>query len=176
MFLVRFRDAPDAGLREAQLGAVLSPLPLHTDARPEDLVRIARDDDALLVLGLLLGVLVLVMLAHTVATASRRARHNHATLRALGYSRHQSRMTVVWQSLTLGALALAIGLPVGIIAGRWLWAEYARGLGIEADVFLPLLPAVVAIAGTAVIAVIASIPSEWYVTRTDVAATLRTGR
>jgi hypothetical protein len=176
MFLVRFRDGRDARMREAQLGAVLSPLPLHTDARPEDLVRIARDDDAVLVLGLLLGVLALVMLAHTVGTASRRARHNHATLRALGYSRRQSRLTVVWHSLTLGGLALAIGLPLGVVAGRLLWASYARGLGVASDVFFPFVTAGLVVAGTTIIAVLASIPSELYVTRTNVAATLRTGR
>ncbi len=174
-FLIAFRGSPDKAARVAQLRDVLSPLPSHVDARPEDLVNLSRDDTLLIALGLVLGLLALAMLAHTVVTAARQGRHNHATLRALGYSRSQSGLTVLWQSLALAMGALALGLPLGLLAGRQIWTVYATGLGVATDAFVPLAPIVISLVGTAVVAVLAAVPSSWYVLRSNLADTLRGG-
>ncbi len=174
-FLVGFRGSHDSAARVALLRDVLSPIPSHVDARPEDLVNLSRDDGLLIALGLLLGVLALAMLAHTVVTAARQGRHNHATLRALGYSRRQSGVTVLWQSLTLATGALALGLPLGLLAGRQVWRGYATGLGVARDAFVPLPPILLAVVGTVAVAFLAAIPSSWYVIRTKLAVTLRSG-
>jgi ABC-type antimicrobial peptide transport system permease subunit len=153
----------------------LSPLPSHVDARPEDLVNLSRDDGMLIALGLLLGALALAMLAHTVVTAARQGRHNHATLRALGYVRRQSGLTVLWQSLTLAMGALALGLPLGLLAGRRIWSAYATGLGVAKDAFVPLPPILLALVGAVAVAFLAAVPSSLYVIRTNLARTLRSG-
>ncbi len=81
----------------------------------------------------------------------------------------------MWQSLTLGMGALLIGLPLGLIAGRVVWTQYANGLGVEPAAFLPLPPILLALAGTFVVALLAAAPSSWFVTRANLAATLRSG-
>jgi hypothetical protein len=53
-------------------------------------------------------------------------------------------------------LALAVAVPVGALAGRWLWLWTARWLGIADDLSLPILPilavTVAALAGATAIA------------------------
>jgi ABC-type lipoprotein release transport system permease subunit len=173
-FYIRFGDAADAQQRADQLTRVLAPLPSRDDARPEDLVNLARGDGLIFALGALVAVLALAMLVHTVVTAVRGGRRSHATLRALGYSRRQSRSTVLWQTITLATLAFVVGVPVGLIAGRFAWVAFAHRLGVETDPFVPLGNLLIVGAGMAVVALLAAIPPAWLVTRGDVAHTLQT--
>jgi ABC-type lipoprotein release transport system permease subunit len=172
-FYVWYQGAPDAAARAARLSEVLSPLPSKTDALPEDLVNLSRSDASLALLGVMLGFLALTMLVHTLMTGARNGRRNHATLRALGYSRGQSRITVLWHSLTLAAASLLVGLPLGLVAGRFVWGAYANRLGILADPFFPMEAIVAGAAGVLVVGVLASIPPGWFVNHTDVPTTLR---
>jgi ABC-type antimicrobial peptide transport system permease subunit len=152
----------------------MAPLPSRDDASPEDLVNLARGDGLIFALGALVAVLALAMLVHTVVTAVRGGRRSHATLRALGYSRRQSRSTVLWQTITLATLAFVVGVPVGLIAGRFVWVAFAHRLGVETDPFVPLGNLLIVGAGMAVVALLAAIPPAWLVTRGDVAHTLQT--
>jgi hypothetical protein len=93
----------------------------------------------------------------------------------LGYSRRQSGVTVLWQSLTLATGALALGLPLGLLAGRQVWSGYATGLGVASDAFVPFPPILLAVVGTVAVAFLAAIPSSWYVIRSHLAGTLRSG-
>jgi putative ABC transport system permease protein len=170
-FYLRF-SGRDAVARQDDVAAILNPLPAHTDARPEDLVNLARGDGLLLVLGGLLGLLALAMLVHTVVTAVRSARRSHAVLRALGYSRRQSEATVLWQSLALAVAALGVGLPAGLVVGRWVWIAYANHLGMPSDPYVPSISVVLALVGTTVVALLAAAAPGWIVARTNVARTL----
>jgi ABC-type lipoprotein release transport system permease subunit len=71
------------------------------------------------------------------ATSVSRKRRELALLRALGFTPNQVRATVGWHASTIAALALVVGIPVGVLAGRWLWHERTSSLGIE---FLPRTP------------------------------------
>jgi ABC-type lipoprotein release transport system permease subunit len=173
LFYIRFGGAADPQERAEQMTRVLAPLPSRDDARPEDLVNLARGDGLLVALGALVGLLALAMLVHTVVTAVRGGRRSHATLRALGFSRNQSRMTVLWQTITLAAAAFAVGLPAGLIAGRVVWTAFADSLGLAADSFIPPATVLVTAVGMLVVALLAAIPPAWLVTRGDVARTLQ---
>jgi ABC-type lipoprotein release transport system permease subunit len=173
LFYIKFGEAADPRERAEQMTRVLAPLPSRDDARPEDLVNLARGDGLIVALGALVGLLALAMLVHTVVTAVRGGRRSHATLRALGFSRRQSRMTVLWQTLTLAVLAFVIGLPAGLIAGRFVWVAFAHSLGLESDPFIPDGTVFVTAAGMAVVALLAAVPPAWLVTRGDVAQTLQ---
>jgi hypothetical protein len=116
LFYISLRG-PDAGQRAEKLAMVMAPLPSHFDARPEDLVNLSRGGGLLIALAVLLTVLAFAMLLHTVVTSVRSTRRNHATLRALGYSRGQSRLTILWQTLVLAVAALLVGVPVGLALG-----------------------------------------------------------
>jgi predicted lysophospholipase L1 biosynthesis ABC-type transport system permease subunit len=51
-------------------------------------------------------------------------------LRAVGFVRRQVRAAVAWQSATLMAVSLAVGIPVGMICGRQIWLLLTRQLGV----------------------------------------------
>ena len=48
---------------------------------------------------------------------------------------------VSWQASALAVAALLVGLPLGVVAGRWSWALFAGSVGVagQADVPVPLV-------------------------------------
>lgn len=72
-------------------------------------------------LAAFLVLLGLGALGHVLATAVRRRRHDLAVLRALGFRPLQVAACVAWQAVTVSVVALLIGIPLGIAAGRWAW-------------------------------------------------------
>ncbi len=85
----------------------------------------------------LLGTLVVVLLAAAVANALvvavRRRRRDLAVLRTLGLTTGQVTRTVVWQASTVGVVAVVVGVPLGVIVGRWTWTLLTEHLGIVPD-------------------------------------------
>jgi predicted lysophospholipase L1 biosynthesis ABC-type transport system permease subunit len=87
--------------------------------------------------------------------SARRRRHDFAIFKALGMCRRQINFITAWQASTVTGLALLAGLPLGVAAGRWSWALFARDLGIPVMSITPIrpvlltVPAVILIANTA---------------------------
>jgi hypothetical protein len=82
-------------------------------------------------------------------------------------------LTVVWQASTLVALALAIGIPVGVAAGRWIWLVVAEQIGVVPEPVLPAaLLALLAAATVLVANLVAAVPA-WMAARTRPATVLR---
>ena len=81
-------------------------------------------------LGILLGVLGLATITHLLITSVRRRRRDLAVLRTIGFTRRQVRATVAWQAVTLTVVALAIGIPIGVISGRYAWLAFTRQIGV----------------------------------------------
>ena len=86
--------------------------------------------------------------------SGRRRRRDFAILKALGLLRRQVSSITAWQVSILTGLALLAGLPLGVAAGRWTWALFARDLGVPAGAITPvplvllMVPAVILIANT----------------------------
>jgi hypothetical protein len=120
--------------------------------RPNGVTNYTRIDGTPEVLAALLAVLGVAVLGQLVVVSSRRRRHDFAVLKALGLLRRQVSQVTAWQVSTLAGLALLIGLPLGVAAGRWSWQLFAAGLGVPADASLPvsllliMVPAVLIIA------------------------------
>ena len=65
-------------------------------------------------------------------------------LKALGFGHGQVGTAVVVQALCLALLGIVVGLPLGLIAGRWAWIAAARAIGVvTTPVISILVPAVV---------------------------------
>ncbi len=92
-----------------------------------------------LALALALGVAALVSLSAAVAASARRRRRELAVLQALGLTRVQLRSIIVWQTLTMLLVAAVVGLPLGIVAGRWAWSGFATSLGVVPVTVVPLI-------------------------------------
>jgi hypothetical protein len=62
-------------------------------------------------------------------------------------------------AVTVAAVALAVGIPVGLLCGRQAWRFFARQLGISDVTRVPVLSFVLlAAAGLALAVAIASVP------------------
>ena len=66
--------------------------------------------------------------------------------------RGQVSATVAWQATALGVISLVIGLPIGVVAGRWGWNVFADHLGVVPDAVVPALTVLLAIPATIVVA------------------------
>jgi ABC-type lipoprotein release transport system permease subunit len=95
---------------------------------------------------------------HLFVTTVRRRRRDLAVLKAVGYTRGQVAGTVVAQASILAGLALLVGIPLGVVAGRWFWFVTANWLGIAQQVALPLAMlaavAIVSLVGTNLVALV----------------------
>jgi ABC-type lipoprotein release transport system permease subunit len=107
--------------------------------RPSDILAYDRVRSTPLVLALVLALLASATVAHALISAVRRRRRDLALLATLGLTRRQISSTVAWQSTTVGVLALVIGVPLGIIGGRWAWGLLADDLGTLSEPRVPIL-------------------------------------
>jgi hypothetical protein len=136
-FLIRL--APDTD-RSAAVRAVRRIFPSSTTPpiEPTDLTNL-RDIRLLpLALGALVTLLGLGTVGHALLSAVRRRRRDLAVLNAIGFTSRDTRAAIRYQALTFAAVAVLIGVPVGIAGGRSSWAVAAHQLGI---VNRPVVPA-----------------------------------
>jgi ABC-type antimicrobial peptide transport system permease subunit len=104
----------------------------------------------------------------------RRRRHELAVLRALGFTKANSRASLRWQVATLSFLAAAVSVPLGILVTRVLWRliTQANGLAMGPDLPAATIALIAGLAFALPIALIA-LPAALEV-RHRAATTLRT--
>ena len=146
---------------------------LLTAQRPADIRNYAAIEATPLALAALLGLLAIASIAHVLLTSIRRRRRELAVLMSLGFTRRQVSAAVAWQSVTLAAVAIAIGLPVGIAAGRWIWMVFSTHLNAVSSVHVPLVPTLLMIPGALLIAILLAVGPAWSTRRLHPAAVLR---
>ena len=145
-----------------------------TAQRPADVSNYARIKSTPLALAGVLAVLALATVIQYLVTSIRRRRRDLAVLRTLGFVRRQVSAAVAWQASIVVALALLVGLPLGVAAGRWVWLVFAARLGVAPEPQIPLLAVLVSIPVTLVIAnAVAAVPG-WMAGRLRPAPVLRT--
>jgi hypothetical protein len=112
-------------------------------------------------LAALLAVLGVATLGHLLVTSVRRRRRDLAVLKAVGFVRGQVSATVAWQATTLATLAVLIGVPLGVAAGRWAWLLVNRGLGTPAGPVMPTLAVLAVVLATVLGAnLVAALPAR----------------
>jgi putative ABC transport system permease protein len=97
-------------------------------------------------------------LAHVLATTLGRRRHELATLRSLGLTPRQTVGCIVWQAVTIAAVGLALGVPLGLIAGRAAWWAVANPIGVRTDFSRPVTGVIAVCAGALIAATLLAIP------------------
>src|SRR5205814_9517372 len=144
-FLLRYRPGTDLHLAAAQVNraAIRNHCPpglclVQTDQRPSDIENFTEVRDTPLILGAVLALLAVGTLAHVLLTGVRRRRRDLAVLKTLGLLRSQLLRVVSWQAAALAAAALLVGLPLGLLAGRWAWALFAGSVGVAGTAEIPL--------------------------------------
>jgi ABC-type antimicrobial peptide transport system permease subunit len=107
--------------------------------RPNDVLSYNHLDRTPLILAAVLVLLALGSAIHLLVTGVRSRRRDIAMLKTIGVTSGQARVAVLVQATVLVGLTLVVALPLGVLAGRWLWIVTAHWLGIAADPALPLL-------------------------------------
>src|SRR5215831_11767354 len=179
-FLLRYRPGTDLRMAAAQVTRATTHAKcppglclVTTDQRPGDIQNYSGARDTPLVLGAVLALLAVGTLAHVLLTGVRRRRRDLAVLKTLGLLRSQLLRVVSWQAVALAAAALLVGLPLGLLAGRWAWLLFASsaGVGSLADVPVPLVLLVIPV--TLVLAVLLAAVPGWTAGRIRPALILR---
>jgi hypothetical protein len=173
-FFVRFKSGIDA---QAEVDRLLASLPDGTYSVPSehraDIVTLGRITRVPLALAVLLGLIALATLAQTLVTSVRARRTDLAVLKTLGFSRRQVRAAVAWQASALVSVALVIGIPSGLAAGRWIWRAFSEGIAVvPIAVLRPWWIVAMAALTVAVANLIAAIPGRG-AARTHPAVVLR---
>jgi ABC-type lipoprotein release transport system permease subunit len=133
----------------ASAGLVADGFQAHTEPpRPPVVTNLAQIRPVLTLLALFFGLLGLTAVTYMLAVSQGARRRQFAVLTALGMEPWRRLATTGWHAVTLGVIAVMIGVPAGIVAGRVLWATIARraGVVIEHSLAIGSLTAAVAIA------------------------------
>jgi hypothetical protein len=147
--------------RAAQADCPPGQCTVTADQRPGGIRDYAGIRDTPLVLGAVLALLAVGTLAHVLLTGVRRRRRDLAVLKALGLTMRQVQAVVAWNATALAAAALLIGVPLGIVAGRWAWAVFADAAGVAASATIDVPLVLLVIPATVVLAnVIAAWPGR----------------
>jgi hypothetical protein len=179
-FLLKYQPGTDLPAAAAQViravtraGCPRGLCLVTTDQRPSDIQNYTGLRDTPLILGAVLALLAVGTLAHVLLTGVRRRRRDLAVLKTLGLLRSQLLRVVSWQASALAAAALLVGLPVGLLAGRWAWALFAGSVGVAgtAEVPLPIVLAVIPV--TLLAASLLAAGPGWAAARISPAAALR---
>ncbi|HYT40681.1 MAG TPA: FtsX-like permease family protein, partial [Acidimicrobiia bacterium] len=129
--------------------------------RPGDISNYARVRGTPLALAGVLTLLAVGVLGHALITSVRRRRRDLAVLETLGFVRAQLSAVTAWQATTTAAVALLVGLPVGIGLGNWAWRVFAGQLGVAPGSATPVTAVVLAAPVTILVAnLIAAVPAR----------------
>jgi hypothetical protein len=172
LFLVRYKLGVDGGAATASLTRefgriVLRPYP---GGEVGDLARI---DTLPYVLAALLVIFAVGALALTLASSVRRHRRDLAILKTVGFARRNLSATVAWQATTLGIAAVVIGIPVGIVVGRWTWRLVADSVGSISPPLVPLTAVLLVVPVTLLVANLLASGPGWTAGRVHPAEALR---
>jgi ABC-type lipoprotein release transport system permease subunit len=139
-------------------GDSVQPLPVQYPAEIEN-YRSIGDTPSVLALGLAAG--ASVALGLTLTASVRRRRRELAMLRALGFTGRQLRATIAWQATVAGVAGVVVGVPLGIVIGRWLWTLFARYINAVPEPTVPALSViVVSVCALLLVNIVAALPAR----------------
>ena len=94
--------------------------------RPPEIVNADAMRTAPAMLAGVLASALLVALGLSIGSTVNAAACDYAIYRTIGFRRAQVGRSVRWQSLTTMAIGVVIGIPLGIVGGRFLWSRFAE--------------------------------------------------
>jgi hypothetical protein len=169
-YFVRLKHGanPSASLRSLQrIDAALdadpnaAPMSLLSVQRPAEIVnyRTMGSTPALLGIGLAAG--AVVALGLTLISSVRRRHRDFAVLRTLGFTGRQLGSVVAWQSSVAVATGTIIGVPLGVILGRFLWNLFAHEIDAIPAPAVPVPSIILIVVGALVLAnIVAAVPGR----------------
>jgi ABC-type lipoprotein release transport system permease subunit len=126
--------------------------------KPAVIINVARVRAVPYVIAVILGVLVLVNLAHQLIVSGQRRRRDLAVLRSLGADGRWASGVVHHQASAFTVAVALGGLPVGIVAGRVVYRAFVGRIGALDAVTLPVGVLVATLIGLLVLANVVAAP------------------
>ena len=168
--IAKFADHLLAAVPNNQAGGLVSVTSVQYPADIENYRSIGLIPAAL-ALGLAAG--AVVALGLTLVSSVRRRRRDLALLRTLGFSRRQLMATIAWQASVAGVTGVVIGVPLGVVLGRWLWTLFARNIyAVPRPTVSVISIVIVALSALVLANVVAAVPGR-IAARTSTAQVLR---
>lgn len=135
----RLDAALDHVLRDQQAAVDAEQIEVfRAPALPADVRSLSRVRSTPLLVAGVLAVLGGVAFAFVLVSGVRGRRREIALLKTFGFRSLDVAGTVAWQATATAVVAGAIGIPLGIVAGRLGWAVLADVLGVDRDGRVPL--------------------------------------
>jgi putative ABC transport system permease protein len=141
--------------------------------RPGAIVTYDKVRETPLFLAGLLAVLGAGVLVHLLVTGVRERRRELAVLKTIGFTRRQLATSVAAQATTVVAVALLIGIPLGLVVGRVTWSRFASNIGVVAGVVWPTIGIAAVAAGALLVGNLAAMLPARSAARTRAAVVLR---
>jgi ABC-type antimicrobial peptide transport system permease subunit len=89
---------------------------------PSELTNLEDLSQLPIILGAFLAVLGLAALSYVLFVSGRARKAEFAVFKALGLDEKMSRSIVYCQASVIAMIGLVIGIPLGVIVGRWGWS------------------------------------------------------
>jgi ABC-type antimicrobial peptide transport system permease subunit len=140
----------------------------------EDVINLQNVDRLPAVLAGLVVLLGVATVGNTLVSSVRRRRKDLAILKTIGFVRRQLMLVIASQATSFCVLALLIGVPLGVVGGRWAWFLVASGIGSVSTPAVPVLAIAIVIPVTLVIANVVAAWPGYEAARTAPSAELRT--
>jgi putative ABC transport system permease protein len=139
----------------------------------EDAVNLQSVDQLPMVFAGLVVLLGIAIVANTLITSIRVRRRDLAVLKTLGFTQREITATVAWQMTSFILAALAIGLPLGITAGRVTWELVASNINSVSPTLIPSLAIALIVPAALFIGTAIAARPAWSAARTAPAIVMR---
>ena len=160
LFQVHLRVAPDAE-RRAGLAGFERAFDWPGPSRPSSIGDFGGIQSLPTLAAALVALAAAGALAHALVSSVRHRRRELAILKTLGFVRGQVLAAVAWQASIMVAVALVVGLPLGVGAGRFAWNVFAEDLGVLPEAVVPVAATLLVVPATLVLAnLIAAVPGR----------------
>jgi ABC-type lipoprotein release transport system permease subunit len=173
-YLVRFKEGVDHDAAAERLRAQFFDSTVYPAIPPTVIGNYSRVS---YLPGILAGVLIILalgVLVHGLITVVRRRRHELAILKAVGFTKQQVLISTGWEATAISLIALVVGIPLGMMAGRLAWRLTARSLGVTAGLRLPWIALVIVVMTTVLVVNLAAAGPGMQARRIRTADALRT--
>jgi hypothetical protein len=140
---------------------------------PADITALRRLRSTPVVLAALLVLLIMSTVVHALVLAMRRRRHDVAVLQCMGMRPGQVLRSSLWQAATIAVIAAGVGIPLGLVVGRWSWVVLAGVLGVVQEPTVPSASVAGIGAAVLVVALLAGLVPGWRSSRRLPAFALR---
>jgi ABC-type lipoprotein release transport system permease subunit len=164
---------PGASTRGTQRRLARAGVDAGIESYPSAIVNVARVRRIPVLIALILAFLALLTTLHALIVSIRNRGRDLAVLRAIGADRRWIARVVHWQASVITALPLALGVPLGLVAGAALFRAFADSIGAWPSPVLPVLLIVGTLVALVAFANLAAIWPARRARRIAVAALLR---